>query len=104
MEKQTKTNQAAELSQSDSSKLLGATEPLNDIVDNINPLQVKKFSEKIGNRIVWLTWYKEMKRQGREVKEHQHSWETLPENDKDLDKIISYQLIIEFLIWLREKK
>lgn len=49
---------------------------------------------------VWLSWKDGMKSQGREIKEHQEKWDTMKEEDKDLDRSIAENIIDDFLTWL----
>jgi hypothetical protein len=57
---------------------------------------------KVGAKIVWQAWRDNMIRQGRYVPEERMSWETLPEQDKELDESIYEDVINAYiaLIWI----
>lgn len=57
-----------------------------------------------GGKAVWSAWVAQMNGQGREVAEARQSWDTLPEQDKELDAMIAGHVAIDFMHWLRVKR
>lgn len=59
------------------------------------------YSSLLGATEVYRSWRDHMLAQGREIKTEQRQWETLPEQDKELDAQIAFDVIKDFATHLR---
>jgi hypothetical protein len=69
-------------------------------LSKINIATIFAFSRKQGAHAVWSAWRTGMREQSRDIKEHQKTWETLPDADKQLDSDIAWQVVLSFFDFL----
>lgn len=57
---------------------------------------VKAFCEIKGAEILFIAWRNHMIGQGRDVPEERLNWATLPDQDKELDRLIAEEILLYF--------
>jgi len=60
------------------------------------------FAQQRGGRVVWESLCANIQRQGRHVADQRLSWEILPAQDKELNAMVSNDVLNDFAAWLRE--
>ncbi len=60
----------------------------------------RSYADSCGYLEVWRSWRDTMLAQGRNVPAHRMAAETLPQEDIDLDKVIAYDVVNDFVTWL----
>lgn len=75
------------------------TESTGDELNPLAPEAIAKCAQSFGV-VVWRSWRNNMLKQGREVAEKRMRWDTLPQQDKDLDCQIYEDVARHFAKWL----
>ena len=60
-------------------------------------INYNEWAEEVGARVIHSAWRDAMIGQGREVAEERLEWDTLPEQDRELDKQIAKKLLSRFM-------
>lgn len=76
---------------------------LDRILALFDPEWFEDYAHEHGGNSLWSAWHSGMEVQKRKVKKHQHSWETLPQRDRDLDNDIARDVLFDYF-WHHRKE
>jgi hypothetical protein len=62
---------------------------------------IRDFCLSNGGREVHRSWRDKMLSQGRDVAKERMDWDTLPEDDKELDQTIARDVITDFIAFIQ---
>lgn len=62
-------------------------------------LVVSQFAGLDGAHDVWHAWKVKMRAQGRPIRPELEEWETVPDQDRQLDTFIAASVILDFMSW-----